>query len=104
MVKKSHFTSSGAISFPGNGEYEFVFEVVNLLLKIKFKGGKVGRGKTVGLILLFCNLECFFFIGIHSMQGWTGTTKHEVTRKRNTKRLKHKGHLFRKNLQLIGVC
>ena len=37
------------------------------------------------------------------MQDSTGTTKHEVTRKRNTKRLKHKGHLFRKNLQLIGV-
>ena len=61
MVKKSHFTSSGAISFPGNGEYEFVFEFVNLLLKIKFKGGEGGRGKTVGLILLFCSLECFFY-------------------------------------------
>ena len=27
-----------------------------------------------------------------------------VTRKRSIKRLKHKGHLFRRNLQLIGVC
>ena len=27
-------------------------------------------------------------IGIHSMQGWTATTSHRVTRKRSTKRLK----------------
>ena len=47
---------------------------------------------------------CFFLIGIHSMQGWTATTRHGVTRKRSTKRLKHTGSLFRKNLQLIGVC
>ena len=38
------------------------------------------------------------------MQGWTATTRHGVTRKRGTKRLKHKGNLFTKNLQLIGVC
>ena len=46
----------------------------------------------------------FFLIGIYLMQGWTTTTRHEVTRKRNTKRLKHTGNLFRKNLLLIGVC
>ena len=45
----------------------------------------------------------FFLIGIHSMQGWTATTRHGVTRKRNTKRLKHTGNLFRKNLQLKDV-
>ena len=45
-----------------------------------------------------------FLIGIHSMQGWTATTRHGVTRKRNTKRLRHKGNLFRKNLQLKDVC
>ena len=39
----------------------------------------------------------FFLIRIHSMQGWA------VTRKRSTKRLKHTGNLFRKNLQPIGV-
>ena len=44
----------------------------------------------------------FFNIGIHSMQGLTATTRHGVTRKRNTKRLRHTGSpfLFRKNLQL----
>ena len=46
----------------------------------------------------------FFSIGIHSMQGWTATTRHRVTRKRNTKRLRHTGNLFRKNLQLKDVC
>ena len=46
----------------------------------------------------------FFLIGIHFMQGWTAIARHGVTRKRSTKRLKHRGNLFRKNLQLIGVC
>ena len=39
----------------------------------------------------------FFKIGIHSMQGWTATTRHGVTRKRSTKRLKHTGNHFREN-------
>ena len=34
------------------------------------------------------------------MQDWKVTTRHGVTRKRSTKRLKHTGNLFRKNLQL----
>ena len=34
----------------------------------------------------------FFLTGIHSMQGWTATTRHGVTRKRGTKRLKHTAH------------
>ena len=38
----------------------------------------------------------FFLIGIHSMQGWTATTKHGVIRER----LKHP----EKNIQLLGVC
>ena len=42
--------------------------------------------------------------GIHSMPGWTATTRHGVTRKRSTKRLKHTGNLFRKNIEFIGVC
>ena len=46
----------------------------------------------------------FFLIGIHSMQSLTATARHRVTRKRNTQRLKHIGNLFRKNLQLKGVC
>ena len=40
-------------------------------------------------------LMIFFSIGTHSMQGWTATTKHGVTRKRSTKKLKHPGNLFR---------
>ena len=31
------------------------------------------------------SLAVFFLIGIHSMQGSTATTRHEVTRKRSTK-------------------
>ena len=54
---------------------------------------------------LLTYLRYFFFkIGIYSMQGWTATTRHGITRKRVTKRLKHKGNLFRKNLQLKDVC
>ena len=45
-----------------------------------------------------------FFYWDSSMQGWTATTRHGVTRKRSTKRLKHIKNLFRKNLQLKGVC
>ena len=37
----------------------------------------------------------FFKIGIHSMQGWTATSRHGVTRKRSTKKLKHTGNPFR---------
>ena len=38
----------------------------------------------------------FFLIRIHSLQGLIATTRHEVTRKKSTKRLKHTGNLFRK--------
>ena len=51
-----------------------------------------------------CFPEYLFLIGIHSMQGWTATIRHRLTRKRSTKILKHTGNLFTKNLQLIGVC
>ena len=39
-----------------------------------------------------------FLIGIHSMQGWTATTSHGVTRKWSIKRLKHTGNLFKNNI------
>ena len=42
-------------------------------------------------------------IGIHSMQGWTASARHGVTTKRDPKRSKHTGKLFRKNPQLIGL-
>ena len=48
--------------------------------------------------------QLLFLIGIHSMQGWTATTRHGVTRKGCAKRLKHTGYLLRKNLTLKGVC
>ena len=38
------------------------------------------------------------------MLGGTATTRDGVTRKRSTKRLKHVGNLFRKNLHLKDVC
>ena len=43
-------------------------------------------------------------IGIHLMQGRRATTRYGATRKRSTKRLKHTGNLFKKDLQLKGVC
>ena len=52
-------------------------------------------------ILCYVSSRSFVLTGIHSMEGWTATTRHGVTRKRSTKRLKHTGNLFRKNLQLI---
>ena len=56
------------------------------------------------LIFIIFQSFCFFFlIGIHSMQGWTATMRHGVTRKRSTKRLEHTGNLFRKNLQLKNM-
>ena len=53
---------------------------------------------------VFRNYPHLFLIGIQSMQGWTAFTRHVVTRKRNTKRLKLTINLFRKNLQLKDVC
>ena len=35
----------------------------------------------------------FFFLEIHSMQGWKATTRHGITRKRSTWRLKNIGNL-----------
>ena len=56
---------------------------------------------------IFCNFGLFFAFKkknkIHSMQGWTATTMHRVTRKRSTKRKQHTGNLIRKNLQLKDV-
>ena len=56
------------------------------------------------VLFLFCFLGgggCCFLIEIHSMQGWTATTKHGVTWKRSTKRLKHTGNLFGRNLMMM---
>ena len=45
-----------------------------------------------------------FLIGIHSMQGWTATTRLGVKRKEAQKKLQGTENLFRKNLQLKDVC
>ena len=37
------------------------------------------------------------------MQGSTVTTRHGVARKKSTKRLKHTGNRFEKNLQVKGA-
>ena len=42
--------------------------------------------------------------GTHNNQGWAATERHGIIRKKGTKRLKHTGNLFRKNLQLKDVC
>ena len=55
----------------------------------------------------FGNLSFWIFLknGIYSMQGSTATTRHGVTRQWSTKRLiKATANLFRRNLQLIGIC
>ena len=62
--------------------------------------------ENIGNESVYWYLSKFFFkkIEIYSMQGWTATMIHGVTRKRSAKRLKHTGNLFRKNLQIRGVC
>ena len=65
----------------------------------------LGNDDAEGSEFKFINMSFFFFfIGIHSMQGWTATTRYGITRKRNTKGLRHKWNLFRKNVQLKDVC
>ena len=63
------------------------------------------RYQPLKILLMVASLLSIFFclIRIHSMQGWTVTLRHGVTRKRSTKRLRHTGNLFRKNLQLKDV-
>ena len=48
----------------------------------------------------FLTIFFFFLIRIHSMQGWTATTRHGVTRKRSAKRLEHTRNLFGKKRYL----
>lgn len=44
----------------------------------------------------FAKIRICFLVGNHSMQGLTAATRHTVTRRKKTKRLKHKGNWFRK--------
>ena len=80
---------------------EALKRVVNLNM-VKHSWTSIGsREDHINMVFPFL---FFFKIEIHSMQGRTATTRYEVARKRSTKRLKHTGNLFTKNLQLIGVC
>ena len=73
------------------------------------------------LITIFCDLRmtgfksisvtlpagiyCFFKLGFTPCNAEQPlTTRHGVTRKRKTKRLRHAVNLFKKNLQLKDVC
>ena len=61
----------------------------------------------LSFFMIYSHMEDYSFflkIEIHSMQGWTATTRHKVTRKRSKKRLQHTGNLFRKNGKLKDVC
>ena len=50
---------------------------------------KVKRYNRAGLTLGFTRSRVFIFlIGIHTMPGWTATTRHEVIRKKNYTRSK----------------
>ena len=49
------------------------------------------------------HLGLFFLIGIHSMQGWTATTRHGVTRKKAQKRLQVTENLLKTYSQKVSV-
>ena len=69
--------------------------MVELVLNIPFWLKHRREYETIGLI--------FVLIGIHSMQDWTATVRHGVTRKEAQKRLQDTKNLFRKNPQLKDV-
>ena len=63
-------------------------------------------GMVKGLHVFWGIEKSSFFkkIEIHSIQGLKAITRHGVTRKRSTKRLKYTGNLVRKKLQLKDDC
>ena len=75
-----------------------------LSYKIWYISSLLRRVYPTNKLKRFFKSSHIFLIGIHSMQDWTATTRHGATRKRSIKRLKRTGSLFRKNLQLTGVC
>ena len=102
----------------------FLFSFISIQLSLSNGGieGTFGHQKTrfSNCMLLsqpWDHLVIFFYwiqhsrIGVNSFFNWDSlharldsTMRHGVTRTRSTKRLKHTGHLFRKNLQLKGIC
>ena len=96
VVSKLDFACTGSRLFPGRWGYEFAFEFMNLLLKIKG-----GRQKTK--FYFFYSLKCFFhWDSLHA--GMDSHYKACSYKKNKNKKEKHTGNLFRKNLQLIGAC
>ena len=96
VVSKLDFACTGSRLFPGRWGYEFAFEFMNLLLKIKG-----GRQKTK--FYFFYSLKCFFhWDSLHA--GMYSHYKACSYKKNKNKKETHTGNLFRKNLQLIGVC
>ena len=66
------------------------------------QGNEINKNNIFNILTYYFFI--FFLIGIYSMQGWTATTKHGVTKKEAQKRLQDTHSLFRKNLQLKDVC
>ena len=75
-----------------------------LSYKIWYISSLLRRAYPTNKLKRFLKAVIYFLIGIHSMQDWAATTRHGATRERSIKRLKRTGNLFRKNLQLTGVC
>ena len=83
------------------GEYSWNLEVIDTsktdeidrLPRWILQDVAIALVKPIGQILILLIKPFFVSIGIHSMQGWAATVKHEVTRKTNSKWLKHMGNL-----------
>ena len=56
-------------------------------ISVKYLSKNFGKGISKCIILSGCFLKFLFLIGIHSMQGWTATTRHGVTRKEAQKKI-----------------
>ena len=85
------------------GSWAWYLKFSNVIRMYDFFSRNLGIGWVLELGLLKFG-DFFVLIWIQCIQGWTVTTRHGVTRKRNKKRLKHTVNLLRTNLQLIGVC
>ena len=81
-------SSHGGFKTTNCRAYDILFEISKLL---SYSHGDQKSGKA--------NRQAYFFlIGIHSMQGWTATTRHSYKKKKAQKQLQATENLFRKNL------
>ena len=72
------------LSFPN-------FDIIIIIILLLLLSLSLSLSSLLLLLLLL-------LIGIHFIQGFTVTMRHGITKKRSTKRLKHAGNLFRRNL------